>query len=118
VLLSAVARYERRLDPPDELLLVAPEDLMLAGGGRFSLLRDTFRLQLGGSYSVAFGEWMLVPKLEWRASDAWRAEIGALLLDSPWEAPPGMPRALIYEGGPAGYFSENDSVTFAVTWVL
>lgn len=116
--LTAEARYERRLDAPDELLMVAPEDLMLAGGGRFAFARDRFRLQLGGSYSVAFAEWMFLPKLEWRASDAWRAEIGALLLDSPWNAPPGTPRALIYEGGPAGYFSQNDSLTFTVTWVL
>ncbi len=116
--ISAEARYERRIDAPDELLMVAPEDLMLAGGGRFSFARDRFRLQLGGSYSVAFAEWMFLPKLEWRASDALRAEVGALLLDSPWNAPPGMPRALIYEGGPAGYFSQNDSVTFALTWVL
>jgi len=118
VQLSGEARYERLVDPPDELLFVAPEDLMLAGGGRVAFAQDRLSVQLGGQYSVAFAEWALIPKLGWRASDALRFELGGLILDSPWEAPPGMPRALIYEGGPTGYFSQNDSITFAVTWVL
>ena len=116
--ISGEARYERLLEVPDELLFVAPEDLMLAGGGRFAFAQDRFSLQVGGQYSIAFAEWAVIPKFGWRASDALRLELGGLILDSPWNAPPGMPRALIYEGGTVGYFSQNDSVTFALTWVL
>ena len=75
-------------------------------------------MQLGGQYSVAFGEWALLPKVGWRASDALRLELGGLFLDSPWNAPPALPRALVYEGSTIGYFSQNDSLTFALTWVL
>ncbi len=115
--LSAEARYEQRLNAPDDLLLSAPQDLQLAGGGRYSFAQDRFRLQLGGSYSVAFGEWVFLPNFEWRPTSHWRASVGAVLLNGPWNAPPGMPRAYIYEGGPGSYFSQNDMVTFGLTWV-
>ncbi len=116
--LTTEARYEERLNAPDELLLVAPRDLQLAGGGRLSVASDRFRFQLGGSYSVAFGEWLLLPKVEWRPTSHVRVDVGAVLLDGPWNAPPALPRAYIYEGGPASYFSQNDGLTFGFTWVL
>ncbi len=115
--ITAEARYEQRIAPPTDLLLVAPQELMFAGGGRYGFAQDRFRLQLGGSYSVAFAEWMFLPTFEWRPTSHWRASVGAVLLDGPWNAPPGMPRAYIYEGGPGSYWSQNDMLTFGLSWV-
>lgn len=128
---SAEARYEQRILPEeglapfrpnpttstDMLLLTAEKDLQLAGGFRYSFAQDRFRLQLGGSYSVAFAEWTAMPTFEWRPTSHWRASVGAVLIDGPWEAPPGMQRALIYEGGPGSYYGQNDMVTVGLTWV-
>ena len=109
--------YERMLDAPNRTLLEAPESLQIAAGARLTTLQDRFEVQLGGVYHVQFQEYFFRPTASYRASDAWKLEMGAILLGGPTPAAWTMPTALTYGGGIASYFSENDAITFAVSWI-
>lgn len=112
------ARYERLLQPPDALLFARPELLQLAGGVRISALADRLTVQLGGTYDATFQEWMALPTVTWRASDAVELSVGALLLGGATPPPDTLRDAMTYQGGMLSYFQQNDALTVAVAWIL
>lgn len=117
VQLTAEVRGEYRDGAPDDMILAAAQDVVFAGGGRFTLLQDKFIVQVGGSYDVAFEEYLFKPTLQWRATDTVRAEVGALLLGGATPAPKTLADAFAYTGGPASYWSQNDCASLAITIV-
>ncbi len=110
-------RWQRLLDAPDDLIFALPDQVQVAGGVRGSLLSDRLSIQVGGSVDVTFGEYIVFPRVGWRASDTWLLEVGATVLGGPTPAPETLADAFQYSGGPASYFSQNDAVTFAVSWI-
>ena len=116
VLMTEVA-YERMLDAPNRTLLEARESLQIAAGARLISLQDRLEVQLGGVYHVQFQEYFFRPTASYRASDAWKLEMGAILLGGNTPAAWTLPTALTYGGGTGAYFSENDAITFAVSWI-
>ena len=80
-------------------------------------LQDRLEVQLGGVYHVQFQEYFFRPTASYRASDAWKLEMGAILLGGNTPAAWTLPTALTYGGGTGAYFSENDAITFAVSWI-
>ncbi len=117
VFLAAEARLEQLLDPPRTVLLGKPQQITLAGTGRFSFAADKLRLQLVGAYDASFSEVMLRPQLIWRPSDPVEMSVGAVILGGPTDPPGGLIEAITYTGGPGSYFSQNDAVTLGFAWI-
>ncbi len=111
------ATYKRMLSPPNLPLLEPEEQLQVGGGIRIRAVQDRLEVQLGGGYDVTLAEYLMRPTVSYRLSDRWEVEGGAALLGGKTPAPKTLEDALTYEGGMAGYFSQNDAVTFAVSWI-
>lgn len=109
--LGAEGRWRLLLDPPSDPWLRAQSQVELALGGRLGMLRDRLHLQAGGAVDLAFAEWLLRGELAWRASDLVELGVGALLLGGPDAPPVDLRRALAWEGGPLGYWGDNDCLT-------
>jgi len=110
--------HDHLFNPPAQMLMQVPDAFQLAGGVRVHLFAQRVEVQLGGSYFTNYREYFARPTVSWRVSDPLKLELGALLLGGPRPAPDTMLEALVYRGGMAGYFSQNDAVTFAVSWIL
>ncbi len=113
------ARWQHLLEDPGDLVLAAADQIQIAAGLRTAFAAERLSLTLGGAYDVTFSELIARPSFAWRVSDAIQLEVGAILVEGFVTAPPDtLLEALNYEGGPASYWSQNDAVTFAVSWFL
>lgn len=113
------ARWQHLFDPPDNLVLARPDQIQIAGGVRAGLASERLQLQIGGVYDASFHEIMVRPTASWRFSDTLQLELGGLFIEGfETDAPAGLLEALTYEGGPASYWSQNDSVTLAISVFL
>jgi len=110
--------YRRMLNPPNLTLLEPPELVQVGGGVRWTLAQDRLELQLGGLYNPSQSEGIVLPRVAYRASDRIELELGAVILEGANPPPDSFVEALTYGSGPASYFSQNDSVTAAVSWIL
>ncbi|MBX2800210.1 MAG: hypothetical protein KTR31_21200 [Myxococcales bacterium] len=112
-------RWQHLFDPPDDLVLAIGDQIQIAAGVRGGILAERLWIQVGGAYDVSFNELYARPSVTWRASDAVQLELGAVILEGFEFAPPDtLIDALTYRGGPASFWSQNDSVTLAVSWIL
>lgn len=104
---------------PDTLLFAVPDQFQLALGMRLSLLSERLTLQLGGIYDFSFQEYMAAgPLAAYRASDHVQFELGGVVLQGFKTKPPdSFQDSLTYQGGIGSYWSQNDALTFAVTFI-
>ncbi|MEZ4235865.1 MAG: hypothetical protein R3F59_06820 [Myxococcota bacterium] len=116
--LTLEARWLHLFDPPAKMVLSLPDQVQLAGGLRWSFVRDQVFVQLGGAYDVSFAEGLVRPTVGVRATDWLQLELGAVVLGGLDTPPPaGLEEALTYQGGPLSYWSQNDAITFAVSLI-
>ncbi len=110
------ARWQHLFDAPEDLVLARADQVQVALALRAGLLRERLRLQVTAAYDLTFQELLARPTLSWGVADGVRLELGGVFLEGFATDPPeGLLDALTYEGGPASYWSQNDSVTLAVT---
>ena len=113
------ARWQHLFDAPGDLVFSKPDQVQIALGVQASFLAERLKLTVGGAYDASFQELMLRPTLAWRVSDRVQLEAGGLVLEGfETDAPAGLLEALTYEGGPASFWSQNDSVTVALSLFL
>lgn len=104
---------------PRERVLFAREDMLqIAGGVRFTTLADRLTVQLGGTYDVVFREYMVQPRLSFRATDGLLLEGGLVLLGGATPPPENLRQAMTFEGGMLSYFGQNDALTLGLVWIL
>lgn len=113
-------RWQHLLEVPVAPLVLAKADqLQIAAGFRAGLLAERLTLQAGGAYDLSFSELLLRPAIAYRATDSLQLELGAVILEGfATDAPRTLIDAITYRGGPASFWSQNDSVTFALSWIL
>jgi len=114
---SVEASYKRMLAPPNQPLLEPAEQLQVGGGVRIAAVQDRLEIQLGGGYDITLSEYLMRPTVAYRLTDNWELAGGAALLGGKTPPPRTLEDALSYEGGMGGYFSQNDAVTVAVSWI-
>ncbi|HHO54124.1 MAG TPA: hypothetical protein ENK18_25455 [Deltaproteobacteria bacterium] len=114
------SRWQHLLEVPVAPLVLAKADqIQIAAGLRAGLMAERLTLQLGGAYDLSFSELLLRPSLAYRATDQLQLELGAILLEGfATDAPRTLIDAITYQGGPVSFWSQNDSLTFAVSWIL
>lgn len=111
------ARWLRLFDPPTDLLFSLEDQVQLAGGVRWSVANERLTLQLGGAWDFSYEEYLLRPSVGFRFSDAILAEVGGMFLGGVTPAPEDLQDAFTYTGGPLSYWSQNDAVSFAVSFI-
>ncbi len=114
------ARWQHLLDVPVQPLVLARADqVQIAAGLRAGLLAERLTIQVGGAYDLSFSELILRPAASYRLTDAFQLELGAVILEGfATDAPRSLIDAITYEGGPASFWSQNDSLTFGFSWIL
>jgi hypothetical protein len=110
--------HKHLFNAPTDLILQTNDAFQLAGGIRVNALAQRLEIQLGGSYHTNYREYLARPTVSYRVSDPVEIEVGALLMGGPRPSPTRLLDAIVYRGGMAGYFSPNDAVTVAVSWIL
>ncbi len=117
--LVSEARFRRILDVNEAALMVGiPHHIDVAAGLRVSLAQERLWVESGGIWDATFGEWMARPSARWRFGDHFEAGVGALLLGSTAAPAQTWDDAMTYNGGPIGYYSDNDAVWFDLRWML
>ena len=112
-------RWQHLFNAPDDLVFSRPDQVQIALLVRGSMFGERLRLTLGGAYDFTFQELYLRPTIAWRPADLFQLEVGGLLMEGfATPAPAGLLEALTYEGGPASYWSQNDSVTVSASFFL
>lgn len=110
-------RWLRVFDPPELMLFSLEDQITLAGGLRWSVANERLTLQLGGAYDLSYAEYLARPSVGYRFNDAVLAEVGALLLGGSTPPPESLEDSFVYPGGPASYFSQNDAITVAISFI-
>lgn len=115
---TAEARIQHLFDAPDDLVLAAQTHVQVAAGVRTAIFAERLTAEFGGMFDLTFEEWTARPSVRWRASDHWELEAFAVLLGGATDAPETFEEALTYTGGPASYWSQNDSINVGFHWYL
>ena len=117
---SVEARWQHLFDAPDRMVFSVDDQVQIAAGVRGTVAQDRVVVQVGGAYDISFAELLLRPSVAWRISDAFQAEVGAVILEGFFFEEPSsdLRESLRYPGGPGTFWSQNDSLTFAATWFL
>lgn len=115
---SLEGRWQHLQDPPEDMLFSLEDMVQLGGGVRFTFARDRGQLTVGGVYDLTYTEYLVRPSFTWRLSDPFELELSALFLDGPEPPPITVRGAMTFQGGPASYFAQNDSVAIALSWIL
>ena len=114
---SLEGRWTHTPAPPQDLWLTAPEQFDLALLLRQGLLRERLRAEVVAAWDASHREHLLQPGLAWRPRDQWELSAAVLLLGGGQAAPTTLQEAATWQGGPLGYWGDNDSLRVGVAWI-
>jgi hypothetical protein len=110
-------KYVRLLEPPDDLLFVEPDQVQVALGFRLGLFSERVFVHFFGAADLTFMELVARPNVTWRVGNHVMLEAGGLFLAGETDEPEDVFQSLVYQGSLGSYFSGNDCVTFAVSFI-
>ncbi len=115
--LSIEGRWRHLVAPPNDSFLTRPDTIDLAGMARLSLWSDRVEVRGALVLDPEWAEYLTRPEVRWRVSDPLELGIGAVFLGGPRPAPQSLSAAMAYEGGPFGYWGDNDCVFTTLRWI-
>jgi hypothetical protein len=116
-IVAVEARWDRLLSPPDDITMMAPDDVVLGLLARTALARERVSLTLGGQLDLAFLEAVIRPEVRWRINDAVALSLGGAVLTGGPAAPTTFQEAMAHTGGPASYWGDADAASATLEWI-
>jgi len=113
-LISAEARWSHLLESVPNMWLMTSDHIQLAATLNLMTMSDRIAIQTSSIYDITFSEMLLQPSIRWRIDDQYEVGIGGLILSGASPVPTRFLDAMIFQGGPLGYWSFNDNFIVSV----